>query len=59
MEGKRRVVEWDSENNPIHKEHNGSLFYYMTNNIVKNPTQIGLQYLTAPIPAKLRLSESL
>jgi hypothetical protein len=57
--GKRRIVEWDSENNPICKEHNGSLFYYMTNNIVKNPTQIGLQYLTTPIPAKLRLSESL
>ena len=56
--GKRRITEWDSENNPHYKEYEGSLFYYMTNNIVKDPTQIGIQYLTSPIPAKLRLSET-
>ncbi len=56
--GKRRITTWDRDNNPIHTEHNGPVYYFMTNKVCKKPEGEKVQHLTTPIPSKRRTHET-
>lgn len=56
--GKRRITTWDKEDNPIHTEHNGPVYYYMTNTICKEPEGNKVQHLVTPVKMKPRQHES-
>jgi hypothetical protein len=55
--GKRRVTTWDKEDNPIHTEHNAPVYYFMTNNVCKEPQGSKVQYLVTPDKMKPRMFE--
>lgn len=52
--GKRRITTWDKDNNPIHDEYNGPVYYYMTNTICKEPEGKKIQHLISPTPMEKR-----
>lgn len=47
--GKRRITTY-SQNNPIHTEYEGPVYLYRTNDIIKNPTTYGIQYVNNERP---------
>jgi hypothetical protein len=56
--GNRRITEWDKNSDPIYNEYNGPIYYYMTNTVVKEPKEIGIQHLTAPLQLEPRQGEN-
>ena len=47
--GKRRITTY-LKNNPIHVEYNSPVYLYRTNQIIKNPTKQGIQYVNNEMP---------
>ena len=45
----RRIVSWKN-NEPVIEEYNGPIYLYMTNKIIKNPTEKGIQYVDGIMP---------
>lgn len=52
--GERRITEWDINRDPLYTKYDGPIYYHMTNTIVKEPKETGIQYLTTPIPLEPR-----
>ena len=46
--GKRRIITWNNDGEPIHEEYNGPLYYFMTNTVCKKPDGIKVQHLVTP-----------
>jgi hypothetical protein len=57
--GKRRITTY-LKNDPIYSDYNGPIYLFKTNQIIKNPTKQGLQYINDELPiSKPRLFEKL
>ena len=56
--GQRRIVIWDKEGEQINTEYHGPVYYYLSNDVVKVPSNVGIQYRGERIMAKQRQWES-
>ena len=55
--GKRRITTWDKVDNIIHTEHNGPVYYFMTNTVCKEPEGNKVQHLVTLEKMKPRMFE--